>query len=336
MVTYNEKHFITYSLPILREVANCIVVLDASNDGTREYLEQFDDVHVFYEEHYGVLSYQERRQLTLDLGRLIGGTHFICIDGDEVMDVGLAHTIKNVLPLLPKGHGISCNWYHIVNTLYTRSDSIDCSVQSIAWVDNYDELMGRDAIHEDKFPPGHPMQVDHLCAYINKPLLHFGGVDREYFIQKRMYYKCVEYLDTNDVYTTNLTYYRKLDEHLTTFFCHYPSNIDNGILHPPSNDKFLIKLCNLITKHPNHINNFYLLDIWRYDNGVVDYCDQYIENFDCTKIKYTKSSSDFIVYLDMTLKQIYSLIIHGKINRILLYIYRCVIWRLYGSANSSY
>lgn len=337
MVTYNEHHFITYSLPILREITDCVVVLDASNDGTCEYLERFDNVHVFYEEHYGVLSYQERRQLTLDLGRMIGGTHFVCVDGDEVMSVDLAHTIKNILPLLPKGHGISCNWYHIINNLYTRSDSIDCSVQSIAWVDDYySGLMGRNAIHEDKFPPGHPMQSPSLYTHINKPLLHFGGVDHTYFIQKRMYYKCIELLDTHDVNTTNLTYFRKLDDHPIQFFCNYPANIDNGILHGPPNNKFIIKLHELLINNNEIIDELYMLDIWRYHDSIIEYCEKYVDGFDRSKIRYTKNIPDWVVHLDMTIRQTVSLIVHGKVNRILLYMYRCVIWRLYGSANSSY
>lgn len=335
MVTFNEEHFIHYSFPILHEVVDEVVVLDGSIDKTREYFKNFDNVHVYHEEDYLPMSYQERRQFTIDRAREREATHFICIDADEVMDIGLAHTIKGMLPLLKRGQGISCNWYHIVNDLYTRSDSIDCSVQSIGWCDNGDNLSGRDLIHEDKFPPGHSMQGKSYL-HINKPLLHFGGFNTTYFNEKRMFYKCVEYLESQDVYTINLTYYRKLDNHTVKFFCHYPMNLSNGIIHGPPNNKFLDKIINIIRLNHSNLKDFYKLDIWRYNPSILNYCKDNIDGFDESKIRYKSWMPDIIVFLDMTIRQTFKLLITGKVNRILLYIYRCVLWRLYGDANSSY
>jgi hypothetical protein len=290
---------------------------------------------VFHEEDYPLMSYQERRQFTLDRAREIGGTHFICIDADEIIDLELSNMIKGLLPLLRKGIGISCLWYHIVNNLYCRSDSIDCSMQAIAWVDDGSNLNGRNIIHEDKFPPGHPAQGNKYI-FIDKPLLHFGSIDIKYFIQKRMYYKILEYIDTKDVYTTNLTYYRKIDKSVINFFCKYPMHINNGILHGPHNSKFMNKILYLINDNIELLDDLYMLDIWRYESSIIEYCEHYIHGFDKSKIKYTSRQSDLYIYYDMMIRQTLSLICSFKIERIFIYIYRNLIWRIYGSANSSY
>lgn len=335
MVTFNEEHFIRYSLPTLLDVVDEVIILDGSSDSTRKYLSAFDNVHVFYEEDYPSMSYQERRQFTLDKAREIGGTHFVCIDADEIMDVKLSKYIANLLPLLRKGMGISCTWYHIVGNLYTRSDSIDCGMQAIAWVDDGSNLSGRDIIHEDKFPYGHPANNKHY-VFLDTPLLHFGAINSIYFTQKRMYYKLLEYLDSGDVYTTNLTYFRPIDKHTIGFFCNYPMHIDNGILHGPHNPKFMKKIVQLINDNVEHIDDFYKLDIWRYEPSVVDYCEESIHGFDRDKILYTKDKLDTIVYWDMTIRQVCNLAVHFKFNRIFKYIYRQLLWRICGDASSSY
>lgn len=335
MVTYNEHHFIRYSLPGLLEIVDEVVVLDGSTDKTREYLSNYDKVVVYHEEDFAPMSYQERRQFTLDRARERNGTHFVCIDADEVMDIRLSKHIKGLLPVLRKGQGISCQWFHIIENLYRRSDSIDCNIQAIAWVDDGSNLMGRNAIHEDKFPPGHPNSVGKY-VFIDKPLLHFGGVDTQYFIEKRMYYKCVEYLDTHDISTINLTYYRKLGEKTVDFFCQYPKHINNGILHGPHNDKFLVKIYDLIRNNPQYINDFYKLDLWRYNPSIIDYCKKYLVGFDERYIRYNSKRCEFIIYWDMTIRQIINLIITGNGSRILMYIYRHLLWRIYGDASSSY
>lgn len=334
MVTYNEEHFIHYSFPALLEIVDEVVVLDGSTDKTREYFSKFPNVHIFYEENYPPMSYRERRQFTLDKARELGGDRFICIDADEIIDVELSKMLRGLLPLLRRGQGISCQWFHIVNNLYCRSDSIDCTMQSIAWVDDGSNLDGRNIIHEDKFPPGHPAQSEKY-VFIDRPLLHFGGLDTKYFIQKRMYYKLMEYLDTKDVETVNLTYYRKLDKNTVDFFCKYPMYLSNGILHGPHNPKFMNKIIQLISDNVECMDDFYKLDIWRYEPSIVEYCLEHIDGFDISCIRYN-NKNDQIIFIDMTIRQVINLIIHLKVDRIIRYIYRYLLWRIFHDTNSSY
>jgi hypothetical protein len=331
MITYNEEHFIKYSLPNLLRVVDEVIILDNSTDNTREYLGQFSNVYVYDE--VMSMSYKDRRQFTIDKGREHFGTHFICIDADEILSEELITYLNVELPKLPSGMAIGCLWTHVSSNLNYELDNFDCKLQALAWHDNsFDNLNGQDLIHEDKTPYGHPISNPKKYIITNERLFHFGGCNSNFLRLKKRYYHILEYRRDLDQHTCNLRYLRNIDENVS-LITHgtYPENIDNGII---SNfnptDKFLEKI--KIEFVNNWSDEFYSLDVWR-DIEILQIAQEVVKDFNYNRVVYKDVMSARYLHLLLNWNQVKNLVWRGEFSRIYNYLMSIIIWKIKNVSN---
>lgn len=288
MITYNESHFIKYSLPNLLRCVDYVLVLDGSNkgEGTREYLESLDNVIVFYEEFCPeIKTYKDRRQFLLDRGRMITGSHFIVIDADEILSEELINYLNNN----DWNDAIYCKWWHVGNKLNLVNENRLNDTQGIAFVDKGINYHGNEYVHEDKIPIGR----EENYVIVNYPLFHFGMCNTDYINIKESYYKCLSIKEGYPIYRINLDYLNNYSNVIYTEIqkYHYPSNINEDILNIDKSMKN--KLFELVKK--NYMR-YYDLDIW--SDELINYCNKkcilfkenliYIKQNESHKIKYFK------------------------------------------------
>jgi hypothetical protein len=277
MITYNDCHFLKYSLPVLLKVVDKVIILDNSKDDSREYIQSLNNqnIKLFCEEDYPVMTFKERRQFTLDRGREVGGTHFIVIDADEI----LSEELIDYLNCGDWNNAIYCKWYHIGHDInLVNVDRID-NTQGIAFIDKGIDYHGKDMVHEDKIPINRDEEV---CAFIDHPLLHFGMCNQSNVRTKESYYKCLGVLDGIPTYRINLDYL-KICKNINYIYNYnlftYPIPIDNRIIYEwkyNGTHRFwsIVKL---------YYEQFYDLDIW--SEELILLCLLNCDEFDVDKIK---------------------------------------------------
>lgn len=316
MITYNEIHFIKYSLVNLLRVCDEIIILDNSNDGTYEYCSQFSNVYLYKEGDINTnLNYKERRQFVLDKGLEHNGTHFIVIDADEVMSNELIERLQYGFD-----DALYCRWYHINGGLYTALNNYVDEIQGIAFKYNGINYHGNSLIHEDKIPIGREEKFE----IINEALLHFGTSDPIYTATKCSYYKCMELLEGGDIDEINMKYINELNVRvdLVGKFT-YPSNVDVNIFKQDNDvDKYLEKIVDIIKKNPLQ---YYPLDIWRIPR-LKGLCETNIKSFNSRMIVYNESYSNNHIKCIFLYKHGLNLLKSNNIKRIIGYI----LWRITG------
>ncbi len=108
----NESWILPTYLSSMKKIADEIIAIDdSSTDNSRQIL--FDAGAFVYENKEVVKSgwaeYSIRQNL-LKLGREHGGTHFICLDADEVLSANFIKNGRNIIKKLQPGQKISMQW----------------------------------------------------------------------------------------------------------------------------------------------------------------------------------------------------------------------------------
>lgn len=324
MITYNESHFIKYSLSNLLEVVDEVIILDGSDEGegTREYirvLQRSNPIYLIYEEDYPELkTFRDKRQFLLDEGRCrYFGDKFVVIDADEI--------ISEELKLFLKGDwkgAVYCKWYHINGDLYKAKNNYINEIQGIAFEDTGLNYHGRDIVHEDKIPIGR----DEKYQLFDGALLHFGTCNEKYADLKRHVYKIYEMLEGNPIIEINMRYLQELNVKVDVHPI-YPKNVDENILDIKKiEDKYFDRFCNLIADHfGDKSNELYFLDIWRIEE-IIAWCYDNIDGFDPNKIVFKKSYSCSKLLLTFAFNQFVYLLAKGEYKRI----FNFFIWKLFG------
>jgi hypothetical protein len=324
MITFNEEHFIRYSIENLLRVCDTVLVLDDSTDDTRKILEQYQDTIVYHGEDFlDVKTYKDRRQFLLDKGRLIGDT-FVVIDADEILSEELIRDLNNILPTLNVGQSIFIRWYHVNGGLYTAMNNYTNEFQGIAFRDDGTNYGGHDLVHEDKIPTGWITVAKNYIVIGDSPLLHFGTCNREFVESKLNYYRVMEYLegipisDINVKYRNGLNVWKDLHNKFT-----YPSNIDEEILNIQESEKYVNKTQQFLGNH--WCDELYELDIFK-NEDIIKFCENNIKLFNRDRIIYKIEDNEIVTKLKLLYHQFTWLLKHGELKRIVNFF----IWRLFG------
>lgn len=86
----------------LRYVDAAVVVLHASTDTTLDILRKFDERVTIAKLDDPVWNEMEHRQASLDIGRDIGGTHFVILDDDEILTMPVVDRMREYADCLPQ------------------------------------------------------------------------------------------------------------------------------------------------------------------------------------------------------------------------------------------
>ena len=285
MVTRNEEHFIKYALPPLRTLCNKVIILDASTDGTRIYLEQFKDVYIYCEENYDSMNCQQRRQFLLGKKRELFPDDKFCItiDADEIISEELITVFLLMKNYLSQCKGFSVNWWHVIGDMHHKL-SYD-TIQGFAFYDNGTNY-ARDAnVHEDKIPYGFPERGIGFC-HLDAPIMHFGIFNEGFPRVKEAYYlylKCLDGGTPSLVNAANLQHYDRND--VNRFHAMYPQNVDEGIMEIDERAQDYMK--KLVDVASFDLNILYQLDVWNVE-GLLRTCRCDIKGFKMRKVRHKR------------------------------------------------
>lgn len=154
----NESWILEFSLANFSIFSDEIIVLDdGSTDNTKQVCESFKKVKVvpFDASQEKFINMSTRRNVLLDEGRKLGGTHFVFLDADEVISDPLAHTLKQHIEKMTTGETIYMPWV-LAFADNKKSFNFDASMsenyKDFIFCDDCESEFENKALSEDRTP----------------------------------------------------------------------------------------------------------------------------------------------------------------------------------------
>lgn len=219
MPVKNEAWILDYTLACLKDfVDEIIVVNDGSIDESKNISTKYKKVTLYENKQRISAGWPEFsiREKLLSLGREHSGTHFICIDADEIISYNFLDNIDEYISKLRKGLKLSLQWLALWKSPYVYRD--DNSV----WSSNFKDFI----VYDDG-------KMSHDYAFIgvgrtpgvNSPdkivkvepedgvVLHYQGAAWQRSQLKQGWYRCSELIKyPNTEKTINDKYSITLDD----------------------------------------------------------------------------------------------------------------------------
>lgn len=108
----NEELTLGACLESLKKISDEIIIIDDdSSDGTIDIARRYGCV-IYSNKDISNAGWSEHsiRKRLLDLGRQHNGTHFICLDGDEIISSNFCNNGRNIISSLKPGQKITMHW----------------------------------------------------------------------------------------------------------------------------------------------------------------------------------------------------------------------------------
>lgn len=196
----NEARFIEQCLRALSLYCDAIVILDdASTDNSLEIIEKIAKevkVEKVVKKTKWFRDEPGDKNLMLQAGREVGGTHFIIIDADEMLSATCLDDDflrKSILNLEP-GEALYITFYNLWRSpKYYRNDGSQWSPYLIgcAFFDNKTCYFDSDFIHTPRIPQGLIEKSTHINDGVHG-LMHFQFINWENLLIKQAWYRCLE------------------------------------------------------------------------------------------------------------------------------------------------
>jgi len=156
------------------------------------------------------------RNLLLQEGRKLGGTHFIVIDADELFTANCANNnvLRNILLKLEPGDSIYCHWIRLWKNIHQfRATNIE--LKHFAFCDNGTAAYPTQFLHSSRTPEGLNGKHIDLGNYSMYGLLHFQAVNWRNMLLRQAWYQCLERIrcPKKDPQKIIQTYAHALNEH---------------------------------------------------------------------------------------------------------------------------
>lgn len=193
----NESWILNFSLKNFSLFSDEILVLDdASEDISVAVASTHPKVTVIpYKDNEPHVNMSKRRSALLEAGRSSGGTHFVCLDADEIVSDVLSENIKQELAILSPGQKLLLPWI-----LINRSG--EDFVYSKEYEDNYKDFAFCDdgkvgfvdrALSEERTPGSNDsakkLSFEKGCVY------HFQNIPFKRNQYKQAWYRCNELME---------------------------------------------------------------------------------------------------------------------------------------------
>lgn len=193
----NEELLIEQCLRGLAVYTDSIIVLDdASEDNTVEIIKslaQECSIEKILRKKVCHRTESADRNLLLQEGRKLGGTHFIVVDADELFTATCMHNDmlrKRLLELEP-GDTLFMHWIRLwKNVHHFKARNIE--LKHIAFCDNGTATYPPRYLHSYRTPAElNGRQVD-LGNYVTHGLLHFQAVNWRNMLLRQAWYQCLD------------------------------------------------------------------------------------------------------------------------------------------------
>jgi glycosyltransferase involved in cell wall biosynthesis len=260
----NEEWILNLSLRQLSEISDEVIILnDNSSDKTTEVAKVYKNCTVLdYKEKENFVNMSRRRNVLLEQGRKMGGTHFVMLDADECFSDDFQKDIRNTLSKLSKGQALCLPWTFVFK--YGEQIVIDPKlsiIKDFIFCDDGVSLYEDKALSEGRTPA---IRNNYVIEENKKFVVyHF-----QYYAEKRnqlkqIWYRCNELIEgKRSAYRINATYL-----FTKTFKPQQIINVDDAYIKANlssiknSDDKFLLKrITDLFDLYG--IKFFEKLDIW--------------------------------------------------------------------------
>lgn len=199
MAFRNEENFLAQHLKALSLYTDAIVVLDdASTDNSlaiaRLLSEECNIEKIITKDKWYRDEPGDRNKL-LKAGREIGGTHFICIDADEMFTSNLLinNRLRNSILRLQPGEGMEVLWIQLWRSIdhYRFDKSVwTWNYKRIIFCDDGKSGYSSEFIHTGPIPT--TKRTYRLSTTYDVGLLHFQFVNWDNLLLKQAWYRCLE------------------------------------------------------------------------------------------------------------------------------------------------
>jgi glycosyltransferase involved in cell wall biosynthesis len=221
MAFRNEENFLAQHLKALSLFTDAIVVLDdASTDNSLKIaydLQKECNIEKIIEKDIWFRDEPGDRNKLLQAGREIGGTHFICIDADEMISSNLLidNQLRNTILKLQPLEALALTWVQLWRSVdyYRHDDSIWTNQQRI-FIFCDDGLCS----YQSEFIHTHrtPLSLKKVFRFPTDDfgLIHFQFVNWDNLLLKQAWYRCLEHVRNPDksISEINYSYGRSKDE----------------------------------------------------------------------------------------------------------------------------
>ncbi len=205
----NEEWILKEYINSIKKITDFIIAFDDnSTDKSRSLLEKAGAKIITenYEKESGWTEYKIRERL-LDEGRKEGGTHFICLDCDEIFSNNFFNSARETILSLKPGQSLWMDWINLYGNLKTeRIDGVyDKLNKSFIFCDDKNAAFKYVFLGVSRTPgnPDYKLVIDRKHGSV----IHFQFLNTERSAMKRAWYMCSELIKADrSAQRINVTY----------------------------------------------------------------------------------------------------------------------------------
>lgn len=215
----NESWILPSYISGIKKIADEVIAIDdGSTDGSKQLLETAG-VFVYDNDKTVKSGWAEHsiRQKLLQLGREHGGTHFICLDADEVLSANFLKNGRSIIAKLRPGQKITMQWVFLWQDPYHYMDD-----RRSLFKDNYKDLIfcdRPDLQHDYTFmhvgrTPGKTTEQDTIKLTPDQGVcLHFTFINWKNCMLKQAWVRCSDLIEKKESFAKiNNRYYNPAEK----------------------------------------------------------------------------------------------------------------------------
>jgi glycosyltransferase involved in cell wall biosynthesis len=210
----NEEWVLQEYIHSVKKITDTIIAYDdMSTDRGRDLLEKAGAILITenYKEKSGWAEHSIRERLLRE-GRSLGGTHFICLDADEIFSNNFYHLGKEFITSLQPGQSLWLDWVNVYrDTEHERIDTVYKKIsKSFIFCDDRNSQFPYAFLGVSR-TPGDPLNRI-VIPREQGSVIHFQFLNTKRSTMKRNWYMCSELIKaTRSPRRINTTYFIQKD-----------------------------------------------------------------------------------------------------------------------------
>jgi len=264
----NEEWILKEYIHSIKKITNFIIAYDDNSDDNSKLILEEAGVKVI-SKNYTSISYFAEHQIRRELlkeGRKIGGTHFICLDADEIFTESFLNNSHEKIYSLKPGQSMWLDWIHLYKSLQIeRVDGVYNKInKAFIFCDDGKSDFKYAFLGVSRIPTDPNNRI--LLNRKEGAVIHFQFINKDRFLIKRCWYMCSEIIKgdrspvrINTTYDTQKDYRRKTTpiKNDALFKITDPTILN----YKPENDWRLLQIYSWFDQYT--IEKFEKIDIWQ-------------------------------------------------------------------------